>query len=220
MKKSVKALLIVLCVALLVTCGVMGTLAYLLDSDEAVNTFTVGNVNIKLDEADVNPDGTVIQGADRVKGNEYHLIPGRTYVKDPTVTVLKGSEEAYVRMKVTINCISQLRAILGEDFLPQNYVEGWDNSVWVYETTVEDAQNNAVTYEFRYHEKVNAFEATEDMTLEALFTNFTLPGEINGEQLATISDLQINVVGNAIQVVGFENDENAAWAAFDAQISG
>ena len=220
MKKSVKALLVVLCVVLLVACGVMGTLAYLTAADEVVNTFTVGNVNIKLDEADVNPDGTVIQGADRVKGNEYHLIPGRTYVKDPTVTVLKGSEEAYVRMKVTINCISQLRAILGEDFLPQNYVEGWDNSVWVYETTVEDAQNNAVTYEFRYHEKVNAFEATEDMTLEALFTNFTLPGEINGEQLATISDLQINVVGNAIQVVGFENDENAAWAAFDAQISG
>lgn len=220
MKKSVKALLVVLCVVLLVACGVMGTLAYLTAADEVVNTFTVGDVNIKLDEADVDSNGTVIEGADRVKGNEYHLIPGRTYVKDPTVTVLKGSEESYVRMKVTISCISQLRGILGDDFLPQNYVEGWDNTVWVYETTVEDPQNNTVTYEFRYHEKVNAFEAAEDITLEALFTSFTLPGEITGEQLATISGLQINVVGNAIQAVGFENDEAGAWAAFDAQVNG
>lgn len=220
MKRNTKALLIVLCVALLVTGTVVGTLAYLADTDEVVNTFTVGNVDIKLDEADVDTDGQPIDGADRVEGNEYHLIPGRTYVKDPTVTVMKGSEESYVRMKVTINCISQLRAVLGADFLPQNYVAGWDNAVWVYEATTEDTESNTVTYEFRYYKTVDAFEATEDVVLEALFTSFTLPGEITGDQLATIADLQINVVGNAIQVVGFENDEDAAWAAFDAQIGG
>lgn len=51
MKRNTKALLIVLCVALLVTGTVVGTLAYLADTDEVVNTFTVGNVDIKLDRS-------------------------------------------------------------------------------------------------------------------------------------------------------------------------
>ena len=78
MKKTTKILLAVLCAAVLVTASVVGVLAYLIDKDEVVNTFTVGDVQIELDEAEVNPDGTVIAGADRVKTNDYHLIPGRT----------------------------------------------------------------------------------------------------------------------------------------------
>ena len=83
MKKS-KVLITILCAVLLVTVSVLGTLAYLTSQDEVVNTFTVGKVNITLDEAAVNADGTEIAGADRVKENNYHLIPGQTYVKDPT----------------------------------------------------------------------------------------------------------------------------------------
>lgn len=219
MKSKAKVLVLALCAVLLVVGSVMGTLAYLTDSQEVVNTFTVGDVDIKVDEAPVTPDGTPIEGEDRVEGNEYHLIPGQTYTKDPTMTVLKGSEESYVRMTVTINCISQLRAILGEDFLPQNYVNGWDNDVWVYEATTEDTVNNTVTYEFRYHQTVDAFEAAEDIVLEPLFTDFTLPGEITGEELATIDALEITVVGHAIQTLGFDSDD-AAWAAFNAQMAG
>lgn len=215
MKTKYKALLIVLCVALLVTGGVMATLAYLADSAEATNTFTVGNVDITLDETDVYPDGTPVPEAPRVEENEYHLIPGQTYIKDPTVTVEKGSEESYIRMLVTINCMSELRAILGDDFLPHEYIEGKDNSIWVYESTT-DNQDNSYTYEFRYYKTVDAFEATEDIVLEPLFTSFTVPGEITGDELTTISGLEINVVGHAIQVLGFADDD-AAWAAFDAQ---
>ena len=68
------------------------------------NTFTVGKVEIKLDEAKVTADGIPVEGAARVTANSYKLMPGTTYTKDPTVTVLKaGSEESYVRMKVTFN---------------------------------------------------------------------------------------------------------------------
>ena len=218
MKAKAKGLILVLCAVLLVAGSIMGTLAYLTDTKEVVNTFTVGDVEIKVDETDVTPDGKPIEDADRVEGNEYHLIPGQTYTKDPTMTVLKGSEESYVRMMVTINHVSELRAIFGTDFQPHKYAAGMNNSIWVYHNTVDNG-DNTVTYEFRYHKTVNAFEATEDVVLEPLFTSFSVPGELTGEQLATIADLEIRVEGHAIQTLSFDTAD-AAWAAFGAQMAG
>jgi len=96
MKNAKKVLLLVLCAVLLVGASVMGTLAYLTSQDDVVNTFTVGKVEIKLDEAPVDDDGKKTEGA-RVQSNEYHLQPGLTYDKDPMVTVIKNSEDCYVR---------------------------------------------------------------------------------------------------------------------------
>lgn len=216
MKTKAKVLIAALCAVLLVVGSVMGTLAYLTDRQAVVNTFTVGNVDITVDEAPVTPDGEVIPGEDRVEGNDYHLIPGQSYTKDPTMTVKAGSEESYVRMMVTINCISELRAIFGAGFLPHEYITGKDSNIWVYEDTVENG-DNTVTYEFRYYKPVDAFEATEDVVLEPLFTSFTIPGSLTGEQLKTIANLEIRVEGHAIQTATF-NSAAAAWVAFDAQI--
>lgn len=219
MKKATKALLVILCVVLLVAGSVMATLAYLTDSDEVKNTVTVGKVDITVDESEVTPDGEPVDGADRVDGNEYHLIPGQSYVKDPTMTVKKGSEESYVRMLVSVNCLSELKAIFGEDFLPENYVEGWDRNIWIPHSITEDTENNTAVYEFRYYKTVDAFEATDNIVLEPLFTSFTVPGEVTGEELATIADLEIIASGHAIQTLGFDS-EDAAWAAFDVQVNG
>ena len=50
MKTRSKALLLTLCAVLLVTASVLGTMAFLTSTDEVKNTFTVGSVNIALDE--------------------------------------------------------------------------------------------------------------------------------------------------------------------------
>ena len=105
MKTKSKALLLTLCAVLLVAASVLGTMAYLTSTDTVTNTFTVGKVEIKLDETDVtNPTGS------RVQANSYKLMPGTTYTKDPTVTVKAGSEESYVRMKVTFNNATKIIA--------------------------------------------------------------------------------------------------------------
>ena len=214
--KKTKALILALCAVVLVAVSVMGTLAYLADSEEVVNTFTVGNVDIKLDETDVDEKGEPIPGAERVKENEYHLIPGGEYVKDPTVTVVKGSEEAYLRLLVTISDIADLKTVLGDDFLPENYVEGWDKAVWNC-AKITDNGDDTVTYEFRYHKTVDAYKATEDVVLEALFTKIKVPAQLDGEELKAISEMKVTVVGNAIQKAGFDSAD-AAWTAFDAQV--
>ena len=81
MKKTKKALLLSLCAVMLVTASVLGTMAYLTSTDEVVNTFTVGNVAITLDETDV--DNSTPGENDRDQANEYKLMPGKEYVKDP-----------------------------------------------------------------------------------------------------------------------------------------
>lgn len=120
-KTKTKALLMSLCAVLLVAASVLGTMAYLTDSKDVKNTFTVGNVSIKLDEAKVNADGKAIDKegnvvtdlakAERVAENSYKLLPGHKYTKDPTVTVNTPSVESYVRMKVTFNKASALIAM-------------------------------------------------------------------------------------------------------------
>lgn len=185
-------------------------------TDTLVNTFTVGQVSLKLDETDVDETGTPIEGANRVTGNEYKLIPGKTYVKDPTMTVVAGSEDSYVRLLVTITKAKEIKEVFGADFLPENYVTGWDKTKWI-STSIKENEDNSITYEFRYHKVVNGKvnNQDKDVILEPLFTNFTVPGELTNEDLKKIQGFEIKVVGHAIQAGGFKNADEA-WAAFDA----
>lgn len=127
-KTKTKALLMSLCAVLLVAASVLGTMAYLTSNDKVKNTFTVGNVSIKLDEAKVTTDGKVVEGADRVKANEYKLLPGHTYTKDPTVTVLNPSVDSYVRMKVTFNNAKEIIAMCTNPVYAEDGPTGVENA--------------------------------------------------------------------------------------------
>lgn len=245
MKKKTLAML--LSTALVITTASFGTIAYLTDRAAITNRFTIGNVSIDVDEAVVTPDGEPVDSdndgsPDRTtevngeEGNTYHLMPGQTYTKDPTLTVKANSEESYVRMLVTITHIDRLKAIAnvsaGQFFLPENYVKDadgqstWNSAVWpcvgitegtatINAGTEDEATVPAATYEFRYHTTVAGMKDGEpaDVTLEPLFTAFTVPGELTGEQLAQLQPVEIRVVGQAIQKEGFDTPD-LAWAEF------
>ena len=213
MKTRSKALLLTLCAVLLVAATIFGTMAYLTSTDTVTNTFTVGKVNIKLDEAKANMDGSLVANADRVKANEYKLLPGHTYNKDPMVTVLSGSESSYVKMTVTFSKANELDAIFAPDGANLTSIfSGYDAANWIAKGNTKDATANTRTYEFWYKEAVAA--PTADVALDALFDSITVPGEITNEQLATIEGMTITVNAYAIQADGFA-DADAAWAAFN-----
>ena len=205
--KNRKSMLVLICLALLIASVVVGTLAYFTDSEQATNTFTVGQVHIDLNETDVDGDKDT-------KANDYHLLPGHTYVKDPTVTILKGSDDAYVRMLVKPSDMDALEDAFpnnnGEDgtFLLQNLVSGWNPAIWEFA-----GYENGV-YEFRYHKTVAAPE--ENVVLEPLFEEVVIPGEIDNDNLAALEGIEINVVVHAIQAAGFDTAKEA-WDAFDTQ---
>lgn len=241
MKTKSKALLLTLCAVLLVAASVMGTMAYLTSTDEVNNTFTVGNVKITLDEAKVDTDGTPAAPAERVKANSYKLLPGHTYTKDPTVTVIKGSESSYVRMKVTFNNAAQIIAMCTDpDFADEitgvenafplirmvNFVEAnaakWNGLVPDNMTEAEEMLGNTkyfvydktadtLTYYYYYTETVAA--PTADVVLPVLFDSITVPEWVTGDQLAELNNFKITAVAEAIQADGFANAD-AAWAAY------
>ena len=205
--------MLVLCAVLLVTASVLGTMAYLTSTDNVVNTFTVGNVAIKLDEAKANTDGTLVEGAERVKANSYKLLPGHTYNKDPMVTVESGSEASYIKMTVTFSKAKELDAIFAPTGADMTSIfKGYDAANWIAKGSTKDAAANTRTYEFWYKEAVDA--STGDVALDALFDQIVVPGNITKEQLATIEGMTITVNAYAIQADGFA-DAAAAWNAFN-----
>lgn len=207
MKTNIRKYLVLACCAVLLVCVSVGaTLAYLTSTDAVTNTFTVGNVAIKLDEAKVDANGDAVTPEERVKTNSYKLLPGHEYDKDPTVTVQAKSEECYVRLIVTVNKKSALDAI-GVNTL--EVFQGYDATKWT--AYAEKADGDNMVYEFRYFDTVKYSET--DTKLPALFTGMKMPGAVTKEQLATINGLQIKIEAHAIQADGFQTADTA-WAVF------
>lgn len=192
-KKAILLAAISVMLVAAVTTGLM--LAYFTDTETATNTFTIGNVDIKLSEPNWSE-------------NDAKLVPGRVIPKDPTVTVMARSEKCYVRMLVTINKSAEWDA-LG----PIDMNEAFNiNANWDYVDNVEDADKNTRTYEFRYLKAVET-SATDDTILPALFTEVTVPTDLSGAEIKTLEGFEIVVVANAIQAETFDNAD-LAWAAF------
>lgn len=200
MKKS-KAILMALCAVLLVAASVMGTLAYLTSTDSVTNTFTVGKVEITLDEADVNADGTPVQGADRVDANEYHLLPGHTYAKDPIIHVDANSEKCYLFVKV-VNEIAAIEekgtteAPAATTVAAQMTANGWK---------AVDGQTGVFVYT-KNTENPFAVAGGENVTV---FEKFIIDDDVDNATLANYSNKKITVTAYAIQADGFA-DETAA----------
>lgn len=222
--KARKILVSLAALALVAAISIGGTLAYLTSSKQVTNTFTVGNVSIKLTETEVDADGKKVQndGQDvrREQGNSYNLLPNHEYSKDPMVTVLANSEESYVRMKVTFTFNKKL----SDETLAMNLdniFTGYDAKVWprankeVQTLTKNDGttQYTVITYEYRYAGTVA--KQTSDKDLEPLFTNVKIPNTWTNDDLAAIGAFNIDIVAEAIQADGFK-DAADAWSNFPA----
>lgn len=227
MKTAKKAMLMTLCAIILVVATVFGTMAYLTSTDEVVNTFTVGNVAIKLDEAKVDTDGSPVEGAARVKENSYKLMPGHTYTKDPTIHVDAASEDCFIRAKVTLTNAKEWIAIATKyaDNKVENIIKGTDDNIWWVSQPAVDNEKNTVTYTFVYKNESHTDElgkriwtSTDSKDL-VLFNKIAIPGDLTNDELAAVGSSKITVVAEAIQADGFDTAD-AAWEAFEGVSTG
>lgn len=192
MKTKTKALVLSLCALLLVVTSVFVTMAFLTSQDSVTNTFAVGKVEITLDEAKVTEYGVEVEGVARVKGNKYKLIPGHTYVKDPTIHVSDTSEDCYLFVKIENG--------LGADA----QISGLDTNGW----KLVDGTTDVYCYCGTGTEK-QIVQAGSD---KKVFDQFTF-----GEKAEPSSHQthEIKVTAYAIQADGFEQDTVAEiWAQF------
>lgn len=170
----------------------------------------------------------------RDKANEYKLIPGKVYLKDPTMFVHAGSESAYLRMLVTIHKINEIAEILNtSDYMEifNSLVLGFNSENWyLHHVHPQGEDEDFATYEFRYQdaEGNEIAYAPEDKDLELpLFTDIQIPTGLTAEFIEenSMKDFAITIEGHAIQSAVFEDNEDqeaaadAAWAAFDVQYS-
>lgn len=199
MRTKIKALTLALCAVLLVVTTVFVTMAFLTSTDEVKNTFTVGKVKITLDEADVDQYGEETADADRVKENEYKLIPGKTYTKDPTVHVDATSEDCYLFVTIK-NGLDTDGTINGLE------ANGW--------ALVADTTNVYCYYGVDAEGKLNADKAIVSAgESKKVFDTFTFGDEADP---ATYEAAAITVTAYAVQADGFEGKTTAeTWAVFN-----
>lgn len=231
MKTKSKALLLTLCAVLLVAASVLGTMAYLTDSDKVENTFTVGKVDISLDETDVD-DST--PNKDRDQANSYKLMPGHSYVKDPTIHVDASSEDCFIRAKVTLTNATAWTTIVTKyaEGKIENIIKGTDDDLWWVSDPVLNADGSmTITFVYKNETKDESLKRvwqstdTKDgkaLTDLVLFDTIAIPGDLTNAELANVTGTEITVVAEAIQADGFvesSNDAAKAAAAYEAAMT-
>ena len=174
---------VVLLLAFLAIAVTGGTLAYFTDTDEATNTFTVGNVDIILSETDWDPAET------------QNVYPGEVLKKNPTVTN-NGNNPCYVRIKVTgleqfntspYNAMITYRTNAVDGKLGDNWVVGADGYFYYTEVlpVYDGSSSNHIT--------------------KALFEEIVIPKELTNNAAAQ----DIVVFAEAIQSEGFTSYTDA-----------
>ncbi len=193
-----KALSVALLGALALT-AVGGTLAYFTDNDTAVNTFTIGNVDIELLEPKwVEPD---------------NVTPGVKYDKDPSVKNI-GNNDAWIRVDVELSDAAAFMAAAEnhniEDLtdvfdIPEDFDEKWE----LAGTSLNSAADT-LTYSYYYKEILAA-----DKETSKLFTAVTVPAAFNNAEIAALGDeFTITVYAHAIQTADAYNTAADAFASY------
>ena len=144
---------VIVAVVAIVAGSVLGTIAYMTSASKVSNVFTVGNVKITLDESVVNNEGKIVDRTNRTDRNSYHLMPGKSYDKDPQIHVQADTESCYLFL-VTRNQILDIEVQddPNKPTMRQQMVQnGWGiyktttagSVVWIYCGSSDNVYHNA-----------------------------------------------------------------------------
>lgn len=136
-KISKRALIILLAAAMMLAGAAGGTIAYLHSgAQEVKNTFTFGDISITLQETDTGLDED-----DDVNTNRYQMNIGQAIAKDPTVTVLGGSLDCwlFVKLEESENFV---------DFMEYTIADGWTPAGEDGSLIVREVHRNAADQSF------------------------------------------------------------------------
>lgn len=197
-----------LALALVLGCGIGGTLAWLTaQTDPVVNTFTVGDINIELWEYKYIPETNKLDEYTWVTSNTYKILPGSVLPKDPFILMKEGSEPCWLFMKMEkknfVEGINHSNAWARY----WNKLESEDDVYYIEYTPENDAvalffDNNGIAEEQEIHffgKQLQAITVSGDLTKEDM-------AEINAK-----GGMELNFTAYAVQRYGFETAADA-WA--------
>ena len=209
--------------------AVGGTLAYFTDKDAEKNVFTVGNVDIDLEETFTQGSELVPATGSAQDGTLKNGVTKAVYVEN------EGSKNAYVRVQIAIPAVLDSgdptfdagQNVLHFNYSPENVGEGlWDWSTttgdpyegtWnYYETPIDGVTYNVyvVTYENAIAPGTKTVNAMDQVYLDSKVTNADIT-RINAALNATDSkEWAMYVVAEGCQVEGFTDAYDALNTAF------
>lgn len=186
MKKGLKRTGLVLAMAGVLVIGT--ALAYFTDGDTVTNTFTVGRVEVDLQEPSWEPDDVT------------KITPQEEFAKDPQVKNV-GINDAYVFLEITVPCANVKTA--GEDGTVNSAAKtqlfSYDlNSNWVaVETDTEDANENRYVYAYVGADKATMEALAPNATTAKLFTHVRFANVVEDEGL---EDQNLDIVINTYAI--------------------
>lgn len=227
--------------------GVGSTVAYFTESDSKTNVFTMGDLDIGLEEPEWDPDpddGSTPDGT--------NMYPGCTVYKNPTIKNLtsgkNGEAPCYARIRINIQDASGslIRKQSMLDLIYQTiYFDSTYNGSYDEKGTstglIEGRIPGYSLKELKAYPRVNPlFELDETRSTAsqlvynymgkdgsgilnigdeaALFTNIVIPTDWNQTHFTLIGDFQLDIEAECIQSSGFA-DQSAAFEALDREIA-
>ncbi len=180
--------------AALVLLSAGATVAFFTDQDEKLNTFTVGNIDIQLDEPEWDPE------------NGKNITPDKEVNKDPQITNT-GVNDAYVFMEVSIprssvstaDADGGVNAAAVQDLFTFKANEGW---------TLMNKKSNtsSTTYYYAYTNADNTMKALSPLGVTApVFDSVRFINMVEGE--LSSNNLSINVIARGIQTDGLNTTD-------------
>ena len=202
-----------------------GTLAYFEDQEAAKNIFTIGQVDIGLDEPLWDDQAQNV------------LIPGITILKDPTVTIQKDSEDCYLFLEIKLpqstllemmykldgsnykNPSKFYKAMLKNEGLARKVVSKWFNGInyddWKIMSTPEanGILKNEMVFILGYTGNDNPILSQGDQV--TFMKSFTMPSQVTKEMIPENTNIfELDFKAYAIQSVGIESLDIAYDAIF------
>jgi hypothetical protein len=183
---------------------VTGTIAWLTDKTPTIeNTFNPSNIKVALTESNAENNK-----------QDFKMIPGKTYAKDPKVTVAANSEDCYVfvEIKEDLGAWDEFKTDgkTFKSFLDYSLASGWTAVPGTTGVYYIEATANTEKY------------ILAGGTGEYLNGQITVKGNTVTKAMMDKLYVQnavkptLTFTAYACQKEGFENDVAAAWAAASA----
>lgn len=198
--------------ALALTMACSGMFAYLTDTDQATNTFTVGKIEIELQEPNWVPP--------------TNITPNQEIQKDPQIKNT-GINDAYVFLEVTVpyaenlvvtNAQGEKQAAGTVELFSYTVKDGWEQ----VGSMTDDAEAKTHTYVYAYATDGTMTALKTQITTGTLFDTVKFANIVEGQGLEETTQ-NIEVVAKAIQVSDLtDSDVNTpeeVLAVYNAQNS-
>ena len=231
-KKLLIALGMVVAAVAIAAGSIAGTVAYMTSASKVSNVFTIGNVKIHMDEGKVDANGQIPDPDVRTDSNSYLLMPGKSYDKDPIITVQADTQPCYLFL-VTRNQISSIEDPSKPTMAQQMVANGWGiykdttagSRVWIYCGKNTAGQNDRIDANMNALQPVaicgTGVDAEKGVTTIPVFTKFHIT-TTESDNLAIYAGAEVTLNAVGIQADSFVDDPDVkavdkAWAAVVAQ---